>query len=103
MEREWEALSELISLRVRAEVLEQDRSEALHLFYCLFVWIATSYESDFKQRTVGLLRAKFLQFPQGFHLGQALIELDKQFGNELESHGVNLERWVYEPRRRPNG
>jgi hypothetical protein len=33
-------------------------------------------------------------------LGQALVNLDKQFGSKLESHGVNLEQWVFEPRER---
>ena len=93
--------SELIMLRVRVELLEQDLSEATHLIYCWLVWVATSAESDFKQKTLGLQRAKFLQLPQGSRLGRALIDLDKQFGHELESHGVNLERWVYEPREKP--
>lgn len=91
---------ELIRLRTQVEILEQDLSQATHLFYCLFVWIAASSESEFKQQTLALLRAKFLQMPQGFSLGQALISLDKQFGNKLESHGINLDRWVYEPRER---
>lgn len=100
---ESKAVSELISLRVRVAVLEQDLSQALHLLYSYLVWITTSPESTFKQQTLGLLRAKFLQLPQGFSLGRALVDLDGQFGNKLESHGVNLKRWVYEPRERRNG
>jgi hypothetical protein len=95
--------SEMITLRVRVEVLEQDLSEAVHLLYCSLVWVATSPVSEFKQRTLALLKAKFLQMPQGFRLGQTLIELDRQFGSPLESLGVSLERWVFEPRERSNG
>ena len=95
--------SELVNLRVRVEVLEQDLSDAVHLIYCWLVWIATSPDSEFKQRTLGLVKAKFLQMPQGFVLGRALIDLDKQFGSPLESHGVNLERWVYQSRERSDG
>ena len=94
--------SELVSLRVRVEVLEQDLSEAVHLIYCFLIWVATSPESEFKLRTLGLLKAKFLQMPQGFCLGRALIDLDKQCGSPLESHGLSLERWVFEPRERSN-
>ena len=103
MDSEREALSELVGLRVRVEVLEQDLSEAVHLIYCWLIWVATSPSSEFKQRTLGLLKAKFLQMPQGFVLGRALVDLDKQFGSPLESHGVSLERWVFEPRERSNG
>jgi hypothetical protein len=95
--------SELVSLRVRVEVLDQDLSEAVHLLHCWLIWVATSPESEFKQRTLRLLKAKFLQMPQGFRLGRALIELDKQFGSPLESVGVSLERWVFQPRERSDG
>ena len=98
MDGEQAALSELVGLRVRLEVLEQDLSEAVHFIYCWLVWVATSPESEFKLRTLGLLKAKFLQMPQGFCLGRALIDLDKQFGSPLESNGVSLEPWVYDPR-----
>jgi hypothetical protein len=100
---EREAVSELVGLRVRVEVLEQDLSEAVHLIYCWMVWVATSPESEFKLRTLGLLKAKFLQMPQGFVLGRALIDLDRQCGSPLESNGVSLERWVFESRERSNG
>ena len=98
-----DAFSELIGLRVRVEVLEQDLSEAVHLLHCWFVWVATSPPSELKQRTLALLKAKFLQMPQGFRLGLALVELDKQFGSPLESHDVSLERWVFQPREHSNG
>jgi hypothetical protein len=97
---EREAVSELVNLRVRVEVLEQDLSEAVHMLHCWLIWVATSPESEFKQRTLALFKAKFLQMPQGFRLGQTLIELDKQFGNPLESLGVSLERWVFQPREK---
>jgi hypothetical protein len=100
VDSERETLSELVSLRVRVEVLEQDLSEAVHLIYCWLIWVATSSESEFKLRTLGLLKTKFLQMPQGFCLGRALIDLDRQFGSPLESHGVSLERWVFEPREK---
>jgi|SRR5215469_4330905 len=103
MATEAEIVCELVGLRVRVEVLEQDLSEAVHLIYCWLVWVATSPESEFKLRTLGLLKAKFLQMPQGFCLGQALIDLDKQFGSLLETNGVSLERWVFQPRGRWNG
>jgi hypothetical protein len=102
MDSEREALSELVGLRVRVEVLEQDLSEAVHLIFCWLIWIATSPDSEFKLRTLGLLKAKFLQMPQGFVMGRALIDLDRQCGSPLESHGLSLERWVFEPRERSN-
>jgi hypothetical protein len=95
-----QTLSELVGLRVRVEVLEQDLSEAVHLLHCWLVWVATSSESEFKLRTLGLLKAKFLQMPQGFCLGRALIDLDKQFGSPLESNGFTLSRLVFEPREK---
>jgi hypothetical protein len=103
MGSERQALSELVGLRVRVEVLEQDLSEAVHMLHCWLIWVATAPSSEFKQRTVALLKAKFLQMPQGFCLGRALINLDKQFGSPLESNGVVLEQWVFQPRERSNG
>ena len=100
MDSEKEALSELVGLRVRVEVLEQDLSEAVHLIYCWLVWVATSPESEFKLRTIGLLKAKFLQMPQGFCLGRTLIDLDRQFGSPLESNGFTLSRLIFEPREK---
>ena len=97
-----DALSELIGLRARHELLEQDLSQAVHLLYCWLVWVAKSPASEFRQRTLGMLQAKFLQMPQGCPLGRALIDLDQQFGGTLESYGVRLERWVFEPRERPS-
>jgi hypothetical protein len=103
MDKVLEAFPELVRLRVRVDLVQQDLSEAVHMLYCLLVWIATSPRSELKQRTLTLLKVKFLQMPQGFCLGRALIDLDEQFGNKLEGHGVNLKRWVYEPREHRNG
>jgi hypothetical protein len=94
---------DLIALRVRVDVLEQDLSDAVHLLYSSLVQVATSPVSEFRQRTLALLKAKFLQMPQGFPLGRTLIELDQQFGGQLEGHDVSLERWVFQPRERSNG
>lgn len=103
METKRDALSDLIALRVHIEDLEQCLSQAVHLLHSWLLWVAASPESEFRQKTLAFQRAKFLQLPQGSRLGRALVDLDKQFGNKLESHGVNLERWVYEPRERWNG
>jgi hypothetical protein len=73
VDSERQELSELVGLRVRVEVLERDLSEAIHLLYCWLVWVAKSPDSEFKLRTLGLVKAKFLQMPQGFVLGRALM------------------------------
>ena len=93
---------ELIGLRARVEILEQDLSEATHLLYCWLISAAESPACEFKDRMLGTIKAKFLQMPQGFALGRALIDLDGQFGGALQAYGVILERWVFEPRERPN-
>jgi hypothetical protein len=97
-----EPLFELIGLHARAESLEQDLSDALHLLYSMLVWLSAAADSDF-QRAIAMFRAKIFQMPQGFRVGQQLIELDRQFDCLLESKGVRLQRWVYEPRKGPNG
>jgi hypothetical protein len=93
-------ISELSVLRGRIELLEHDLSQAVHLLYNWLVWVAASPESELRGRTLAFQRTKFFQLPQGSCLGRELIKLDKQFGNKLESHGVNLERWVYESREK---
>ena len=93
-------MSELIELRVHEQRLVPDLSEAVHLFNCTLFWVATLPETDFKRSTLAFVRAKFYQMPQASRLGQMFIDLDKQFGNPLESNGINLERWVFEPRGR---
>jgi hypothetical protein len=52
VDSEREALSELVGLRVRVEVLEQDLSEAVHMLHGWLIWVTTSPESEFKQRTL---------------------------------------------------
>jgi hypothetical protein len=90
-------------LRARIELLEQDLSQALHLLYGLLVIVAACPESEFKRQTLRTVKAKFFQMPQGWPVGRGLIELDAQSGHILESKGVPLSRWVYEPRGRWNG
>ena len=89
--------------RARIEYLEQDLSEALHLFYAVLTWIFGSAPEEFLQRMRRQVHAKFHQMPQGCRIGQQLIELDAQSGGLLETHGVWLSRWVYEPREKCSG
>jgi hypothetical protein len=103
MSAEPEVLRELIQLRVHEQHLAHNLTEAVHLFYCTLFWVATQPESDFKRSTLAFIRVKFHQMPQASGLGRMFIDLDKQFGNSLESNGVNIERWVFEPRGRWNG
>ena len=98
MNADSEGLRELIRLRVREQELANDLSEATHLFYVTLFWIVTRPESDLKRSTLRFIRAKFHQMPQASRLGQMFVDIDKQFGNPLESNGVNIERWVFEPR-----
>ena len=98
MTPELDALGEFIQLRVREQILAQDLSEATHLFYCTLLWIATRPESDFRQNALSFMKAKVFQMPQASRLGQMFIDIDRQFGNPLESNGVNIERWVFDSR-----
>ena len=88
----------LCRLRVQNEYLEQDLSEALHLFYTTLIWIFATAPPEQSGRLRNLIHAKILQLPQASRLGQRLIELDEQSGGLLETHGVWLSLWVYEPR-----
>ena len=98
MTPELDVLGEFIQLRVREQNLAQDVSEATHLFYCVLLWIATCPESDFKRRALAFMKAKVFQMPQASRLGQMFVDIDRQFGNPLESRGVNIERWVFDSR-----
>jgi hypothetical protein len=95
-----DGLTELISIRVREEHLTHNLSEAVYLLHCVLLWIAIQPESEARSCALALIRAKFHQMPQGSALGQMITNVDKQFGNPLESNGVNIERWVFEPRGR---
>jgi len=64
----------------------------------MLVWIFTIATTEQAQRARGLVHAKILQLPQGCRIGLQLIELDDQSGGLLETHGIWLSRWVYEPR-----
>jgi len=100
MSREQEALSELIRLRVRAEYLEQDLTDVLHLFYGILTWLLTLVPPELEEKIAKVVRFKLLQLPQGSRIGQRLIALDEQFGGLLESKGIWLSHWVYEPREK---
>jgi hypothetical protein len=94
---------ELSRVRAQNEYHEQDLSVALHLFYTTLAWIFTTASPEQAERLRGLVHAKIHQMPQGCRIGQQLIELDAQSGGLLETHGVWLSRWVYEPREKCNG
>jgi hypothetical protein len=100
MNSNCDGLRELIQLRVREQSLARDLSDAIQLFYGLLLLIATQPESDFRRSILAFIRSKFYEMPQASRLGQMFIDLDKQFGKPLESNGVNVERWVFEPRGR---
>jgi hypothetical protein len=90
--------SDLVSARVRIFYLEQDLSDALYILYGLLVEIASQPQCELRDKALVSLRLKMLQMPQGFSVGERLIDLDRQFGNVLETKGVNLEKYVYEAR-----
>lgn len=94
---------DLMAARARIELLEERLSEMLHLFYVSLTWILAIIPPEAESRVVRVIRLKILQMPQGCPLGQRLIELDEQSGGLLESKGILLSRWVYEPRGRCNG
>lgn len=98
-----DAVSDVIGLRTRVEILEQDLSQSTHLLYWWLVSVAACPKSQFREQALAALRAKFLQMSQGCPLGKRLIELDEQNGGLLESKGILLSHWVYEPRGRWNG
>ena len=96
-------INDVSQARGEIEYLEQDLSVALHLFYVTLAWIFTTTPPEQAERLRGLVHAKILQLRQGCRIGQQLIELDAQSGGLLETHGVWLSRWVYEPREKCNG
>jgi len=103
MENNSDVLHELVQVRIRELHLTNDLADVTHLFYSTLLCISAQADSDFRRQTLGLIRSKFFQMPQGSRLGQMFIEIDTQFGRPLESNGVNLQRWVFEPRGRWNG
>jgi len=88
----------LAAARARTEYFEQDLSLALHLFHTTLAWTLTIARPEQAERLRGQVHAKILQLPQGCRIGQQLIKLDEQSGGLLETHGIWLARWVYEPR-----
>jgi hypothetical protein len=96
-------LSELIQARIRLDQLEQELSDAVNLLYGILVLSLKEAPTEVRSKVTRSVRFKLFQFPQGFRVGRRLIELDEQFGGLLESKGVWLKCWVYEPRERRNG
>jgi hypothetical protein len=89
----------LVQARLRSEQLQEDLSVALDFLYWFLVWIV-KLSPGLQAQVCRLLRFKFLQLPQGSRFGRRLIELDAQSGGLLDSGGIYLERWVYEPREK---
>ncbi len=93
-------VSDVVTAREKIELLEQSLSEMFHVFYGVLTWILTFTPPELEKRVAAVIRCKILQMPQGYPLGQRLVELDEQNGGLLESKGVLLSRWVYEPREK---
>jgi hypothetical protein len=93
---------DFIAARVRIEYLEQDVSAALHLLYVFLSWTVQVAPGDLRIDIQKMIHFKLQQLPQGCRIGRNLIELDEQFGGLLESRGIFLKRWVYEPRVKAN-
>jgi hypothetical protein len=98
-----QSIRDLIAARERTEFCEQMLSEALHLFYGTLVWILAIVPSELESKVAREVHCRILQMRQGCPLGQRLIELDQQFGGLLETKGIHLQHWVYEPREKANG
>jgi hypothetical protein len=95
-----QSISDLVRLRVRAEQLEKELSDAVYLLYGIIAWNLADASPEESFRIARSVHLKLLQFPQGWPLGRRLIELDEQFGGFLESKGIWLSQWVYEPREK---
>jgi len=100
MNQENDAIVDPIGARARLEFLEQDLSLALHLLYAFLRWILEVCPAEFQIEIRKMLHFKLLQLPQGCRIGRRLIELDDQLGGFLETRGIWLKRWVYEPREK---
>jgi hypothetical protein len=94
---------ELCSAKIEIEHLERDLSIALHLLFAVLLWLLEIASPELSQSLRHFVHAKIIQLPQGCRLGRRLIELDDQFGGRLESHGIWLKHWIYEPRETSNG
>lgn len=97
---ENQGVLDLSRAQAEIEYLEQDLSQALHLFYVTLGWIFIVVPPEQAERLCRLVHARILQLPQGCRLGKELIKLDEQSGGLLETHGIWLSRWVYEPREK---
>jgi hypothetical protein len=93
-------LSDLIQARIRVDQLEQELSDAVYLLYGILALILTDAPTEVLSRTTRSVRSKLFQLPQGCRVGRRLIALDDQFGGFLETRGIWLKCWVYEPREK---
>jgi hypothetical protein len=96
-------VSDLIRARLRLDQLEQDLSDALNLLYGILALSLDDAPTEVRSKVTRSVRFKLFQLPQGCRIGRRLIELDQQSGCLLESKGIWLECWVYEPREKANG
>ncbi len=96
-------LSELIQARIKLDQLEQELSDAVNLLYGILASTLKDAPTEVRSKITRSVRFKLFQFPQGCRIGRRLIELDEQFGGLLESKGIWLKCWVYEPREKANG
>jgi hypothetical protein len=98
MSADSQLLSDLIRTRVSADQLEQDLSDALNLLYGILAVTLKDAPTEVRSRVTKSVRFKLFQLPQGCRIGRRLVELDEQFGGLLETNGIWLKCWVYEPR-----
>jgi hypothetical protein len=93
-------LSDLIQARIRGDQLEQDLSDAINLLYGILVLTLKDAPTEVKSRVTRSVRFKLFQLPHACRIGRRLIELDEQFGGQLETSGIWLKCWVNEPREK---
>jgi hypothetical protein len=100
MSTDSQLLSDLVRARMRADQLEQELSDAVYLLYGIIAWNLVDASPDVRSGLARSVHLKLLQFPQGSPIGRRLIALDEQFGGLLETKGIWLKQWVYEPRKK---
>src|ERR1700749_5035861 len=95
-------LSDLIQARISRDQLEQQLSDAINLLYGILAMTLKDAPTEVRSRVTTSVRYKLFQLPQGCRVGRHLIEIDEQFGGLLETNGIRLKFWVYEPREHRN-
>jgi hypothetical protein len=100
MSRNENVISDLCATRANLEFAQQECSDSLHLLHSILVWVFSTIPITFSQPICRFVHAKIHQLPQGCDFGRHLIEMDEQYGGILESFGVLLKTWVYEPRHK---